>query len=217
MLGVYVSYQVPYTYQFASPDLVALFLNKQRPLESDPNWIAYGADSPEEYAHWALRSCGVVCAKMAVEALSGESRGTVMDWVRAGLALDGYQAAIRHDRPVEKGWKHIVLAELVRQHGYRAELASELTLPELAKHVDTDWLIIASVTSELGENGPVTRDSGHLVVVYGYVAGEDGDVTHVIAHNPSGRTAALQQAVHIPVARFEQGFSGRGIIVGKRP
>jgi len=212
-------FKVPYTCQFASRDRVQAFLNGAQPVESDPHWADYGAASAHEYAHWALRSCGVVCVKMAVEALTGNPPEPVMRWVRAGLALDGYLTEIRPDRrdkPVEKGWKHIALAELANQRGCHAELAIDLTLNDLAAHLRARRLVIASVTSELGENGPLTRASGHLVVVIGAVLDEAGQVREVIVHNPSGRTAALQEAAHIPAARFGSGFSGRGIILAAR-
>ena len=75
-----VSYPIPYTCQFASPHLVADFLFDGRPLQSDPNWADYGVDSPTDYAHWAMRSCGVVCVKMVIEGLGGPDR-TIMQWM----------------------------------------------------------------------------------------------------------------------------------------
>lgn len=209
---------VPYTCQFASPGLVRAFVRGEHPLADDPNWPGYGAASPEEYAHWARRSCGVVCVKMAVEALAGVEPRPVMDWVRAGLALDGYLTEIRPDRPersIEKGWKHAALAALAREHGLHAHLASGLTLAGLAAHLRAGRLVIASVSSELGEDGPITRRSGHLVLVFGVTLGAGGQVESVILHNPSGRTPALQAGARIPAARFEQGFSGRGIVVSR--
>ena len=74
---------IPYACQFASRELVRDFLEEGRPLESDPAWQTYGAQSPAEYAHWALRSCGVVCVKMAVEGLAGLTPRPVMEWVQA--------------------------------------------------------------------------------------------------------------------------------------
>lgn len=213
MSDLTVSYPVPYTCQFASSALVRAFLRGERPLESDPNWAAYGADSPEEYAHWALRACGVVCVKMAVEGLTGHPHSTVIDWVRAGLAVDGYLAEQRAERPVEKGWKHTALAQLAADRGLWAALAVDLTLDDLAGHIRADRVIIASVSSELGEGLPLTRRTGHLVLVTGVALGEDG-VQAVIAHNPSGRTAEHQAHARIPAARFAQGFSGRGIVIG---
>ena len=214
MTTLTVSYPIPYTCQFASPELVRALINKQILLEDDPCWADYGAASPEEYAHWALRSCGVVCVKMAVEGISGKTAGTVMDWVKAGLALDGYITDKRSDRPAEVGWKHATLARLASEHGCHTGLIANQTLDDLADHFRADRLLIASVTSELGEDGPLTRRNGHLVVVYGLTLGEGGAVESVTLHNPSGRTAALQSGASIPAGRFADGFSGHRIVVG---
>jgi hypothetical protein len=215
-----VSYPVPYTCQFASRDRVRAFVSGSAPLDSDPAWASYGASTPEEYAHWSLRSCGVVCVKMAVEGLTGRPSGTVVDWVQAGLRIDGYITELRPDRPdkpVEKGWKHAALAQLAEAHSLRAELVSGLALDDLAAHARADRLVIASVSAELGEeSAPLTRSSGHLVLVLGVTLDSTGAVRHVIVHNPSGRSRALQESARIDAARFAQGFSGRGIVVSRR-
>ena len=211
-----VSCDVPYHCQFASADRVRDLINGDLALTDDPNWRDYGAESPEEYAHWALRSCGVVCVKMAVEAVRGEASGAVMDWVREGLSIDGYLTEIRPDRPdqrVEKGWLHDALVQLAERHGVRASRTADLKLDDLAACMMADQLVIASVTSELGDDVPITRSSGHLVVVTGVDLHDDGAVRGVIVHNPSGREAVYQAGVRIPAARFEAGFSGRGIVV----
>jgi len=210
-----LSRAIPYACQFASPELVWEFINKTRDLKTDPRWAEYGAASPEEYAYWAMRSCGVVCVKMAVEGLAGIAPRPVMDWVREGLALDGYLTEIRADRPVEIGWKHAALAELVKQHNLSAEIAAHLTTGDLVEHLRSDRLIIASVTSELGEDAPITRKNGHLIVVYGAALDSQGSVESVIAHNPSGRRPELRAAASIPVERFREGFSGRGIVISR--
>jgi hypothetical protein len=210
-----LSYPVPYTCQFATPDLVANFLFDGRPLQSDPNWAEYGADTPDQYAHWAMRSCGVVCVKMVAEGLGAPSR-SVMAWIQAGLALDGYLTDRRAERPVEIGWKHSALAELARQHGCHAERLSGLGMVNLAALVRTDRCFLASVSSEIGEGEdvPITRRNGHVVVVHGFAEDADNRLTHFMLHNPSGRSPDLRENARIPVARFAEAFSGRGIAVG---
>jgi len=211
-----VSYPVPYTCQYASPELVRAFIHEGRPLEDDPRWAEYGAADPAEYAHWARRSCGVVCVKMAVEALTGEIPHSVIGWVQAGLAIDGYLTQLRADRPgerIELGWKHDALVQLAAERDIEAGRAEGLTLADVAAHIRADHLLIASVTSELGEDGPLSRNSGHLVMIYGVELTEVGEVTGVILHNPSGRTPPLQAGARIPANRFRQGFSGRAIIL----
>ncbi len=133
---------------------------------------------------------------------------------QSNALIDGYLAELRTERPVEKGWTHAALAQLAAGHGLRAAQASDLTLDDLVEHLRADRLIIASVSSELGEGGPLTRRNGHLVLVTGAALDGQGRVEAVIAHNPSGRTAALQASARIPAARFAEGFSGRGIVIG---
>ena len=202
-----VSYPVPYTCQFTSPELVADFLFGGRPLETDPHWADYGASTPDDYAHWAMRSCGVVCVKMVVEGLGGPVQ-SVMDWIEAGLALDGYLTGQRAERPVEIGWKHSALAELARAHGCRAELLSGLNVGDLAALVRSDRCLLASVSSEIGEGVdlPITRRNGHIVVVHGYEQAGDDDLTHLFVHNPSGRSPASRRDARLPVARFAEAF-----------
>ncbi len=208
-------HDIPYACQYASPDRVAEYVHGDEPLEDDPRWRESGAASPAEYAHWAKRACGVVCVKMAVEALAGTPPRPLMDWVREGLALDGYLTELRPDRPerpIEKGWKHAALAALAAQHGLDARLAAGMSLADLVAHLRAGRVVIASVSSELGEDGPVTRSAGHLVVISGAEV-DGGAVQAMILHNPSGRTAALQAGARIPAERFAAGFSGRGIVI----
>ena len=213
-----IPYTIPYTCQFASRDRVREFVAERRLLLSDGLWADYGADSPNEYAHWSLRSCGVVCVKMVIEGLGGERR-SVMDYVHEGLAIEGYLTTIRDDRPdqiVEIGWKHSALAQLIRNAGYDARLIAEIGLDDICAHLEAGGILIGSVTSQLGEVGvEPTRQSGHLVVVVGFSLDESEEVESVIIHNPSGRTRRLQESAPIPVERFMAGFSGRGIVIEK--
>jgi hypothetical protein len=156
MPEIRVSYPVPYLCQFASRARTRVRF-EELPLESDPRWAEYGAESPAQYAHWARRSCGVVCVKIAVEALAGCPPQTIMNWVKAGLALDGYLTELRSDRPdrpIEKGWKHAALAKLAVERGCDAEMVAPLGLHDLVAHIQADRLVIASVTSELGKTVP---------------------------------------------------------------
>jgi hypothetical protein len=218
MFNLPVPYDIPYVCQFASPELVHTFVYGERDIETDPRWAESGAADAAEYAHWARRSCGVVCVKMAVEGIRGGGSQPVMAWVREGLSINGYLIELRADRPerpVEKGWKHASLAELAQRHGCSAALIRDVTAAGLAAQVKAGRVIIASVTSELGEDGEITRSSGHLVLVIGVTVGEAGNLAEIIIHNPSGRTAALQDRARIPVERFMRGFSGRGIAIGR--
>jgi hypothetical protein len=206
-------YLVPYHAQIASPELAqSLFSGELDPLH-DPRWAASGASSPEEYAYWTQRACGPACVQMCVEAFGGPRR-RLLEIVRAGLAIQGYLfAPAQPGHPGERGWRHQALADLIRAEGFHAQPqpASLLHIRDLLR---CGGLAIASVSYELGSTRAVTHAGGHLVVVTGMDC-LDGSPSHVILHNPSGRTPELQANARIPAGRFSSAFSERIIAVEK--
>ncbi|MBV5330914.1 hypothetical protein JZU69_00485 [bacterium] len=72
-------YPVPYYAQIASPELAeSIFVQGMDPIH-DPRWAESGAETPQEYAYWVERACGVACLKMCVEAVGGPTRPLV-EW-----------------------------------------------------------------------------------------------------------------------------------------
>jgi len=208
-----VPYDVPYYAQVASPDWIVRILDEQLPAEQDPGWRSFGTASADEYAWWVTRACGMVCVKMVVEALGGTKR-PVMDWVRRGLNKKGY--LIEQDAFgdwVEKGWLHNSMAEMIEEEGFKAH-PREVGLNDIAIQVRHARLVIASVSFEIGTDLPITQRGGHLVVVTG-VETDDGKLTSLRVHNPSGRREGLRVNASIPVDRFKQGFKGRVIVAEK--
>jgi hypothetical protein len=205
--------QVPYYAQVASPEWAEAVFDRGADPRGDPRWSEWAARDPEEYAYWCPRACGPVCVKMCVEALGGPVK-PVMDWVRQGLEMDGYEVKIGADgQPVETGWKHKALAELIISNSYYAR-PLRIAKSEMALHLSMRVLVIASVSYELGTDRPVTQRGGHLVVVTGAeIDPQSGEIVSVYLHNPSGRTPALREDARISAERFFSGFSGRGIVV----
>jgi hypothetical protein len=208
--SIHLPYRVPYYAQVASPELAQAIFAEGLDARLDPRWRDSGAETAEEYAYWCWRACGPACVKMVVEGLGGEKR-TLMDWVRAGLALDGY--LVEKDglgNPVEVGWLHRALAELIREAGFQA-MPQPLSLEEFPHYLSEGCLLIASVSYEVGlATGPVTHTGGHLVVVVGAsFLGET--LENIIIHNPSGRSEELRANACIPAGRFRSGYSGRSI------
>jgi hypothetical protein len=204
---------VPYYAQIASPELAGKIFSGEKPAEADPRWAETGAKSPAEYAYWVERACGIVCVKMCIEALGGKKE-SLMSWIKKGLENKGY--LVKKDEnglDVEYGWIHAVLAQIITSEGFSAK-ASEAELQDLISYLKDGALLIASVTYQLGTDELITRNNGHLVVVHGFCE-ENGVVTGVFLHNPSGREKSLQENAFIPLERFLKGFSGRIIIVSK--
>jgi len=113
---LFVTILHPYYAQIASPELAeAIFVQGL-----DPTRITLGrerAETPQEYAYWVERACGVACLKMCVEALGGP-RASLIDWARRGLNHGGY--LIHHAEngdAHEVGWVHSALANLAREVG----------------------------------------------------------------------------------------------------
>jgi hypothetical protein len=209
-----LSYSVPYYAQVASPDLAAQIFGGQMPPEQDPRWAESGAETPDEYAYWVERACGVACVQMCVKALGGPSR-TLVDWAREGVAIGGYLIETGPDGlPRERGWIHKALAALIEREGFFAE-PRPADSEEIAAQLGRDRMVIASVSYEVGTHEPVTKRGGHLVVITGLDRNARG-VTAFVINNPSGRTPNMQLNACIPAERFLSGYTGRVIVVGRK-
>jgi hypothetical protein len=208
-----VTQPVPYYCQIADQTNVAVYLDKGKSLLQDPFWQTTGAANPQEYAYWAVRSCGMVCVKMCVEAFGGPCL-PLQDWIERGLVIDAYLTEKRPGQAtIEKGWLHAGLAQVMERVGLTTEVKA-VDMAGLYEELSGGKLVIASVSYELGSEKEITHQGGHLVLVTGMVC-KDGALSAVVIHNPSGRSAALQIRAVIAVERFTQAFSGRVITVKK--
>lgn len=206
-------YPVPYYAQIASPELAeSIFVQGMDPVQ-DPRWAESGANTPEEYAYWVERACGVACLKMCVEALGGP-QNSLVEWARLGLERGGY--LIRHNEDGsahEVGWVHSVLAEMAQESGLMAEFRSA-GISEIPAYLRQGRMVIASVSYEAGDDRlPITKQGGHLMVVIGAEC-MNGRPHAFYVHNPSGRRKELQAGARLSLERFASAYSGRIIVIG---
>ncbi|HEY3310043.1 MAG TPA: C39 family peptidase [Anaerolineales bacterium] len=208
---ILLPYTVPYYAQVASPGLAeAIFVHGLDP-QDDPLWAESGADTPQEYAYWVERACGVACLKMCVEAAGGPVRSLV-EWARLGFARGGYLIRKNDDGSLhEVGWVHAALAEMARETGLAAEILSAGP-DEILFHLRQGHMVIASVSYEAGDNIPITRQGGHLMVVTGAEC-VAGHLSAFYVNNPSGRRVELQAGARLDLERFSQAYSGRIIVL----
>jgi hypothetical protein len=180
----------------------------------DPRWAESGAETPQEYAYWVERACGVACLKMCVEAVGGPIRSLV-DWARLGLERGGYLIRQNGDGSTrEVGWVHSVLAEMAQESGLTAEthLAG---VEEIPAYLRQGRMVIASVSYEAGDDRlAITRQGGHLMVLVGAEC-VDGGPRAFYVNNPSGRRAELQADARLSLERFAAAYSGRIIVIGR--
>ena len=209
---LYLPYPVPYFAQIASPELAEdIFVHGMDPM-LDPRWAESGAATPQEYAYWVDRACGVACLKMGVEALGGPQHSLV-EWAHRGLARGGYLIrTAENGETKEVGWVHSALVNMAREIGLQAEVRAA-SLNEIPAFLREGKLVIASVSYEAGDDRlPITRKGGHLMVVTGAeIEGET--LLALYVNNPSGRRAALQAGARLAVERLAPAYSGRIILV----
>lgn len=205
---------VLYYSQFEDVENITHYINGSMALVDDPLWQHSGAESPEAYAYWANRACGMVCVKTCIEAFDGPKL-PLHTWIQRGLAVDAYLTEKRKNNTlVEKGWLHAGLASVMEAEGLYTCVAAA-SLDRVVKELREGNLVIASVSYEIGTDHSITHQGGHLVTVLGAVV-DGGMIQSIVLHNPSGRTKKLRENAEIPVDRFLQAFSGRVIIVGER-
>lgn len=207
-------YPVPYYAQIASPELAeAIFVNGMDPAQ-DPRWAESGAATPQEYAYWVDRACGVACLKMCVEAINGPRRSLV-EWARLGLERGGYLIHHREDGSTyEVGWIHSALAEMAKENGLAAESLSAV-VEEIPSYLRRGHMVIASVSYEAGDDRlPITKQGGHLMVVIGADC-LDSHPQYFYVNNPSGRRKELQAGARLSLERFLAAYSGRVIVIGR--
>lgn len=214
-----VPFDVPFVPQFATPALIHDYIHRGLAGQDDPNWAAFGAPDPETYTFWAHRNCAIACLKMAVDGFGSAAPETLWQLTEAGVALGGYVVRDATGAFVDIGWLYGPLLALAAARGLRAEGMAYASINDVCAAVRTGRVVAAAVTPELGEplESPhyrIRRYDGHFVLVYGF-RWQRGRPTHLLLHNPSGRSAPMQASAAIPVRRFRAAFAHRFIAFGK--
>ncbi|WP_369405337.1 C39 family peptidase [Streptacidiphilus melanogenes] len=172
---------VPYFSQFASPDLVPELIARTLAAEDDPRWAASGAASPQEYAWWCRRVCGMACLRMALVHWRGDAPGTVElahECVAAGAyVVDGEQV---------EGLIYAPFAAYVRERwGLGATVETALEPADVRAHLAAGRLPMLSVHPSLRTLDPEPpARGGHLVLAVGH----DDEALYV--NNPQASPAA---------------------------
>jgi hypothetical protein len=195
---------VPYFSQWESPELAARFLDGSLRESADPRWASSGASTPEEYAFWSRKVCGLACLKMILAA-RGLPVPATMRLVEHALAAGAYV----QDGERVRGLIYRPFADWVGAvYSIGAEVLPDLPVDRLSRIATPDTPVIASVHPWVRwpERTPPER-GGHLVLVTGRTDGM------LRLHNPSGLPAASEQDALVRLADFARFFAGRGILV----
>lgn len=197
---------VPYFSQWETPSMTMPVVTQgASALLGDPLWPESGAETAEEYAHWASNICGMACLKMVLAA-RGEIHRTI-DLARACTAFGGY-VVNEADRSI-KGLIYAPFVTFVAQtFGLKAQTITNLLTSELPALLQSRTYFMASVNSHIRwpDQEPPSK-GGHLVLV---TAASSQTVRF---HNPSGHDRSSQANVALPVSNFDRFFANRGIAI----
>lgn len=168
-------------------------------------WSALGFEREEDAAYWKASCCGILCVKMAGEALGGERLPPLAELIRRGQDLDAYTH--------ERGWSHAGLAQLAGTLGMTATAREPLTVEDLRRELDAGGLVVASVKSgfktrrSLKERLLGKTYGGHLALVFGH------DERGFYVHHTSIRPEKDWRDEFIPAKRFVGAYTNRGIVL----
>ena len=198
---------VPYFSQWETPEMtLAVVAEGEAALLNDPRWAQSGADTVEEYAHWAANLCGMACLKMILA-----SRGAlhpIMTLARAATDFGGY--VVSADGASIKGLIYAPFVRMVAERfGLKAEVVTGIEAAQLPVLLSRFPFFMASVHHSIRwpDSEPPSK-GGHLVLVTAATPGA------VRFHNPSGHQRDTQADVVLPLADFARFFANRGIAVG---
>ena len=199
---------VPYYAQWESPELVAEIVSGRLPAQHDPNWPKSGAATPDDYAYWSWRLCGMACLRMALD----HWRGTAPPPVSLAHECQEAGAYVRHEDGRLDGLIYAPFAVHVRTRwGLGAESRPELGPEVIRAHLAAGGLAMLSVHPSLRELDPAPpHKGGHLVLA---VAADD---VRLYVHNPSGFPGRSQRAFAVPWAEFDRFYAGRGVLLSDR-
>lgn len=199
---------VPYYAQWESADLVAEIIEGRLAAADDPMWQKSGAATPEEYAFWSWRLCGVACLRMALD----HWRGVVPPALTLAAECVEAGAYVRHADRVDGLIYAPFAAYVQRRWGLFAESRPELPAQEVRDELAAGRLVMLSVHPSLRTLDPDPPGrGGHLVLAVGFTE------QAVVVHNPSGYPNGSQRFAHVPWPDLDRFYAGRGVVLGDRP
>lgn len=203
-MSVMTTHQVPYYSQWESAALVPEFISGAS-AATDPLWQKSGADSPEEYALWAPRICGMACLRMTLDWLGHEVPPSV-PLVREALDAGAY---VRDGDNVQGLLYAPFVHWVADRFDLHAQCRQNLPASDIQAEVAAGRVVLLSVHKTIRTLDPAPpQRGGHLVLAVG--AGPDA----VVIHNPSGLPGHSQTFHQVPWRDLDRYYAGRGVVLG---
>lgn len=177
-------------------------------------WKELGYQSRDKAAYWERSSCGILCAKMAMDALRLQQKieptPSTKEIIDSGIRLGAYTD--------EAGWSHQGLAGLIRSFNFSAD-AKKINVRDIKELLQNNKLPIVSIkwafrnTKTLRERILFWKKyGGHLALIVGFE--EENDVLKgFYVHHTSKVLEQNWKYRFIPLKTFNQGYTERAIVV----
>lgn len=176
-------------------------MNKPEYVSQDWTRLCDPATQPAEInellGFWSVRTCGLACARSAIEAMTG-TRVSQITLFNQCVREGGYGP---------HGWRHDTLANVLASYGIYA-VPCRLPCAAVPELLADGKMIIASVASQFPEDG---RRGGHLILLYDCDA--SGGETHLVFMDPSDWGA---RHTTVPFSRFCKSFAMNGIVLTQK-
>jgi UDP-N-acetylmuramoyl-tripeptide--D-alanyl-D-alanine ligase len=168
-------------------------------------WKQEGFRNREDAGFWRTRCCGISCAQMVGEALTGEK-------TQLGKLIHEAFKSGAHLKNV--GWIHLDLAKFIsKRFGLMAKPHRFVSMSHIKHSIMNGHLVIASVGSTF-MNSDSTERKGHLALIVGCEI-KNGHIIGLYFNNRSSHEPYRMKRGYVPVKTFQNSFSGNIIEVGR--
>ena len=178
-------------------------------------WQKLGFESFEDAQYWEKSSCGILCLKMAIDGfLSAQAKAlspSIAEYIKKGVEIGAYKDSV--------GWSHSGLADLAKEFGFFANNREGVSPAELREALKQNFLPIISIKWAFEDYRSLKEKilfwkkfGGHLALAI-WFEDEEEKLKGFYVHHTSLRPEYNWQSKFLPVEKFEQGFTGRCIMI----
>jgi len=178
-------------------------------------WQKLGFESFEDAQYWEKSACGILCLKMAIDgfllAQAKPFSPSTAEYIKKGVEIGAYKNSV--------GWSHYGLAQLAKEFGFSADNRENVSPVELRAALKQSFFAIISIKWAFEDYRSLREKimfwkkfGGHLALAIGFE--EEGEkLQGFYVHHTSLRPSYNWQAKFLPLKKFEQGFTGRCILI----
>lgn len=178
-------------------------------------WKDLGFESFDDAKYWEKSSCGVLCLKMAIDGfLLAQAKSlspSIVEYIKKGLDIGAYKDSV--------GWIHSGLARLANEFGFSSINRGNVSVAELHETLKQNFLPIISIKWAFNNYKTLKEKilfwkkfGGHLALIVGFEE-EEGELKGFYVNHTSIYPEYNWQYKFLSLQKFEQGFTGRCIII----